>query len=71
MKQITMPDVLVEDSGTVFLIKPLTDPARNWLKQNAQHEAWQWFGDSLAVDHRFVEIILRGMKRAGLEAQHD
>ena len=48
------PDVLVANEGTVFVFCPLTAAAKEWIDENVESEAWQWFGNSLVVDHRFA-----------------
>ena len=60
------PDVLVSNAGTVFVFCPLTSAAKEWVDENVESEAYQWFGNSLVVDHRFAWGLGQGMKDAGL-----
>ena len=60
------PDVLVRSEGTVFLFCPLTERAKNWLEENVETEPWQWFGNTLVVEHRFAWSLGQGMQDAGL-----
>ena len=53
-------DVHVRNCGSIFLLTPLTDPAREWVKEHVQDDA-TWWGASLVVEHRYVEDILHGM----------
>jgi hypothetical protein len=39
--------------------------AKQWFEKNVQSEPFQWFGDSLVVDHRFAWALGKGMKDAG------
>lgn len=45
---------------TVFLFRPITEAARQWIEENVQADA-QWFGNGLAVEHRYVEDLINGM----------
>jgi hypothetical protein len=60
------PDVLVRNEGTVFVFCPLTSEAKEWIDENVESEPYQWFGNSLVVDHRFAWGLGQGMKDAGL-----
>jgi len=57
------PDALIFGGGSVFLIRPLTDAARDWLEA---HTDGTWFGGALAVEHRYVESLVAGMREDGL-----
>ena len=61
----TTPDVLVHNAGTVFLFCPLTAEAKQWIADNVQPDAL-WFGDALAVEHRYAWGLAQGMKDARL-----
>jgi hypothetical protein len=60
------PDVLVANEGTVFTFCPLTPAAKEWVAENVQAEAYQWFGNVLVVEHRFAWGLAAGMTDAGL-----
>lgn len=62
-------DFEVLGGGTVFLVKPLTDAARQWVDANFSLESWQWFGGGFAVEHRYIADIVSGIKEAGLEVR--
>ena len=53
--------------GSILLFRPLTDAAREWLKENVQGDA-QWFGDALVVERRYAGDLAVGMLAAGLTA---
>jgi len=63
LKQIA--DAEVSGGGTIFLVRPLTDAAREWIEENVSNES-QWFGQSLAVEHRYVGDLITGMQADGL-----
>ena len=60
-------DFVVRDEGTIWLFTPLTPVALRFLSEHIQDDA-QYFGDSLVVEHRYVEDLLLGLSEHGLEA---
>ena len=50
--------VTVEDHGSIYLVRPETDAAREWL---TEHTDGQWFGNALAVEPRYVVDLLDGL----------
>ena len=66
-------DVQVEGGGkfcTVYLFRPLTKAAKNWLKENVSQEERTEFGGAIAVEHRFAPPLVQGMKEAGLKVAY-
>jgi len=62
-------DFRVTNHGSVVLITPLTDQGTSWLNENVQTESWQWFGNSLSCEPRYVEDLLNGAINDGLLAE--
>ena len=62
-----MTDFTIQNEGSILLFRPLTDAAREWLKENVQEDA-QWFGDALVVECRYAGDLAVGMLAAGLTA---
>ncbi len=60
-----VPDAQVLNGGSVFLVTPHTDAAREWIKKNVGEEA-QFFGYSLVVEHRYIDDLVEGMCNDGL-----
>jgi len=58
-------DLLIQNEGSIVVITPLTSSAKAWIDDNCELESWQWLGASLAIDWRFAEDIINGMKDAG------
>ena len=56
---------------SVYLLMPKTDEAKAWLDENVQAESWQYLGKNLAVGHRYIQDICRGICEAGLQDQFD
>ena len=49
----------------MYLITPLTEICKEWIKENVSLEPWQWLGDSFAVDHHYADNLVEGMMDDG------
>lgn len=58
-------DFEVRDEGTIWLLKPVTQAARDWIGAHIPDEAL-WFGGAIAVEHRYIDAILCGIGGDGL-----
>lgn len=68
-KQHTQPrplDFILEEHGSVHLLRPLNAGAKQWLDENVTAEDWQWFGGACAAEPRCVPDVLAGIEDAGL-----
>ena len=61
----TLNDAIVWNAGSLYMVRPLTEEALEWLHDNTSEDA-PWFGDSLAVEHRYIVDLVHGMRAAGL-----
>ena len=59
-------DARVENHGTIFLVRPLTESALGWL---TEHTDGTWFGNALAVEHRYVSDLVVGLRDAGFNVE--
>ena len=57
-----MPDYQIDNYGSVFLFTPMNGPARQHLKD---HTDGQWFGSSLAVEHRYAPNLASALQDDG------
>ncbi len=64
--QAAQPDVTVANHGSIFMIYPLTQAAKEWVDENVPLEDYQWLGPSFACEHRYVDNLLEGMMNDGL-----
>ena len=58
-------DVHVENRGSIFLVRPVSNSACDWLTENVQNDA-QYFGSALVCEHRYISDLVEGMREAGL-----
>jgi hypothetical protein len=56
------PDVVASCHGSLWLLYPTTDAAREWL---LAHTDGLWHGDALAVEWRYVSGLVTGLRDAG------
>lgn len=63
-----MPDVEVNNSGSIVLLRPMTARAEDWMEDNIPDDA-MWFGGALAVEWRYADDIIDGMSADGLAVQ--
>lgn len=61
-----MADVQIENHGSVYLFRPLTAEAEEWLSEHVSPDATYW-GESLVVEHRYAHDLADGMSSDGLE----
>ena len=59
------PDFFCENHSSIFLLYPLSPSAHSWIKDNLPSDV-QWFGQAVAVEHRFIWPILEGIQNDGL-----
>lgn len=62
---IEWEDVNAPFGPSVYLVRPHTDGAREWLTARVPEDA-QWLGGALAVEHRFIQEIHDGIVEAGM-----
>jgi len=55
----------------MYLIRPITEIAKQWVKDNVNLEPWQWLGRAFAVDHHCVGDLVEGMIGSGLAVDVD
>ena len=54
----------------VYLIMPLTEQCDDWLTENVGDDA-MYLGRSLAVEHRYVEDLVMGLRENGFALGKD
>lgn len=64
-----VPDFQINDCGSIAMIRPCTDSAREWVTKNLSLESWQWQGDAFAVEPRCVSALVEGMRDDGLDVE--
>jgi len=58
---MTTPDISIENHGSIYLFRPLTQPARVWLQDHTDADNSQWFGGALVVEPRYAGDLAHGL----------
>jgi len=67
---ISRIDLLVENHGSILLLRPGTTRARVWLEANCDRRGYQPFtGGTLLCEPRYVTDNSAGAREAGLEVR--
>jgi hypothetical protein len=65
--QIQKPDFLVENHNSIFLLRPLSDAARNWVDEHiGQDNGYQPYFPTVVIDHSYISDIVLGIQNDGL-----
>jgi hypothetical protein len=60
-------DFVVEDHGSIFLLRPLNDAARNWVEEHiGQDNGYQPYFPTVVIDHSCISDIVVGIQNDGL-----
>jgi hypothetical protein len=65
---LNTPDFELENHGSVFLLRPLNSAAKNWMSEHLPIDdpETQFWGDSIAIEPRYVAPIVDGILADGL-----
>lgn len=70
MKTInTIIDFYFVDEGSIILLKPQNDNAKQWTKENMQLEGWQNTTFGIPIEPRYFEQIYEGIRKEGFEIE--
>ncbi len=63
-------DFLVENHGSIFLLKPRTPSATSWVELHIGSEnGYQPYWPTVVVEHRYIDDIVAGIESDGLAVQ--
>lgn len=60
-----LPDICVENHGSLYLLRSLTQAGQDWLDEHIPEDA-QTIGNAIACEPRYAVDIVQGMQRDGL-----
>ena len=56
-------DIVVENHGSIFLLRPLSRPGREWIDQNiGQDNGFQPYWPTVVVEPRYIADIVNGIQ---------
>lgn len=59
-----MTDFLIVDHGSVIIVRPMTDSAKDWVLDNVDYDSGT-FGFGVPVEPRYFPDLLAGIQDAG------
>lgn len=59
-------DVRLQFEGSMVLFHLLTRRAHSWVRDNVDTDNVSFFGQALAVESRYVDTLVEGMRETGL-----
>lgn len=68
---LTPHDFRIQDEGTIVVLHPLNDCAREWIGDHlyAGDDGPQWWGGGVVIEHRYAGDIITGIAQDGLTIQ--
>lgn len=68
---VNAPHFELENHGSLFLLRPLTSAAREWMQDHlpVDDPETQFCGDAIVIEHRFISEIISGVQRDGLRVR--
>lgn len=67
-KHVPSADFSVENHGSIFLLRPLSEYAEVWVREFLPDVTW--FGSAVAIEHRYIDGILDVIAEEGLAVKH-
>lgn len=64
-----MTDFTITNHGSLLLLRPTTDEAKEWVEEHLTHPETQFFGGAVAVEPRYIQPIIDGIEDDGLTVQ--
>jgi hypothetical protein len=64
----TNPQFELENHGSLFLLRPLTSAATEWMQENLPMDSpeTQFWGEAIVIEPRYLEPIIEGILADGL-----
>jgi hypothetical protein len=61
-------DIVIENHGSIFLLRPISKSGREWLDQNiGDQNGFQPYWATVAVESRYIADIVNGIQADDLE----
>jgi len=70
MAQQTQTDFLVENHGSIVLLRPVTDAGRNWVDEFiGEDNGFQPYFPTVVIEPRYACNVIDGIREYGLEVR--
>jgi hypothetical protein len=64
-----MKDFTIHNDGSIFMVTPNTQFAKDWVTENISLEPWQWLGNSFSVEYHYIAELVQGMVNDGFSVE--
>lgn len=61
-------DYTVSHHGSVCILTPITDAAREWCDEHLPEDAMRWGPHGYVIEPRYLGAIIEGLEEAGLSS---
>lgn len=55
------PDVEISHEGSIVMVRPCTNAARDFVDQRVDVPQWAWLDGAFAVEHRCAGALVEGL----------
>jgi hypothetical protein len=63
-----VPDFVLEDHSTIYLLRPISQPARSWVDERiGAGNGFQPCWPTVVIEHRYVADIVHAINSAGMD----
>jgi hypothetical protein len=70
LSPLVNPDFILRDEGSIILLTPCSDAAREWVDVNiVQDNGFQPYFPTVVVEHAYIAAIVEGIQNDGLAVQ--
>lgn len=63
---MTNADFVVENHGSILLLGPQNDTAKQWVNDNIGTDETQMFAGKIVVEPRYIDDIIVGIESCGM-----
>lgn len=63
-----MTDFLIQNEGTISILHPKTEAAKEWVAEHLPEGSMSWAGGTV-IEHRYVGPIIEGIQGDGLSVE--
>jgi hypothetical protein len=67
LRKINPSDFIVENHGSIFLLRPVSDAASQWIDDHiGRDNGYQPYYPTVVIEHRYITNIVEGIVADGL-----
>jgi hypothetical protein len=64
--KIPQSDFVVEGGGSIYILRPLSDAAKDWVNEHiGEDNGYQPYWPAVVIEHRYIGDIVSGIRADG------